>query len=228
MSELDAPTDRVPTHWQGWHSAYDDPVSSQSRRLEVVRGQLESALDDSPRGPIRLLSLCAGDGRDVLGVLPAHSRGADVVATLVELDPGLAELARRHAESAGAAGVDVIEADAGRPANYVGERSEFDIVLCCGVFGNIADADIRATIVGLATMVQPGGFVLWTRHRREPDLTTQIRAWFEDAGFEDVAFVPITGTLAAVGRARLRTRNHSARRPGRLFSFVGDGSGALC
>jgi hypothetical protein len=228
VGEVGAARDHGSTHWQGWHANYDDPGSSQSRRLEVVRTELGPALDDAAHGPIRLLSLCAGDGRDVVGVLAVHARGRDVAATLVELDPGLAERARRDAAGAGIAAIEVLEADAGCLTSYLDASSVFDVVLCCGVFGNITDADIRQTIFGLSTIVVQSGSVLWTRHRRAPDITPKIRSWFDDAGFEEQALVAISGTLATVGRERLRSRSRSSHRPEWLFHFVGDGHGALC
>jgi hypothetical protein len=72
------------SEWVEWHERYK-PGSPLARRLEVVQGLIRSALDASPPGPIRLVSMCAGDGRDILGVLPGHPRQADVHARLVEL-----------------------------------------------------------------------------------------------------------------------------------------------
>ena len=43
--------------WVAWHAAYDDPSSSLSTRLRVVRGHLSRALDDAPPGPVRLVTL---------------------------------------------------------------------------------------------------------------------------------------------------------------------------
>jgi hypothetical protein len=54
--------------WHAWHDEYDDPASSLSRRLVVVRRQVDAILRARP-GPTRLVSMCAGDGRDVLPVL---------------------------------------------------------------------------------------------------------------------------------------------------------------
>ena len=46
--------------------------------------------------------------------------------------------------------------------------------------------------------------MIWTRHRRPPDLTPRIRAWFPSAGFEELAFDALDSTtLAAVGVGRL-------------------------
>ena len=49
-----------------WHELYDDPGSSLPRRLALVREVLRAELDARP-GPVRVVSLCAGDGRDILG-----------------------------------------------------------------------------------------------------------------------------------------------------------------
>jgi len=85
-----------------WHELYDDPSSVLSGRLRLVQAQLEDALDHAPAGPIRLLSLCAGQGRDVTGVLPTHPRRDDVSAVLIEANAENAETARRNAAAAGA------------------------------------------------------------------------------------------------------------------------------
>jgi hypothetical protein len=65
--------------------------------------------------------------------------------------------------------------------------------------------------------------VIWTRHRRPPDLTPQIRAWFAAAGFDEIAFDALgTSALTSVGVNRLRRAPGiaAARLPSRpLFTF---------
>lgn len=189
--------------WVAWHTAYDDPASPLSTRLRVVRGHLSDALDAAPAGPVRLVSLCAGQGHDVLGVLPAHPRGPDVSAVLVEYNAQNAALARRGAEQAGLSQVQVREADAARVANYA-DALPADVLLLCGIFGNVSDADIERTAQAAPALCAPGATVIWTRNRRAPDLTPQIRAWFQANGFDEVAFdVPdeaIPGISVGVGR----------------------------
>jgi hypothetical protein len=72
--------------WVAWHGAYEDPSSSLSARLRRVRYHLSGALDRAPAGPVSVVSLCAGQGRDVIGVLPGHPRRDDVRAVLIEAD----------------------------------------------------------------------------------------------------------------------------------------------
>ena len=67
-----------PTDWQQWHAAYDDPDSRLSERLRVVQSHVRAALDEraAQPGPIRITSMCAGQGRDVIGALAEHPRRA--------------------------------------------------------------------------------------------------------------------------------------------------------
>jgi hypothetical protein len=189
--------------WVAWHEAYDDPSSPLSARLRRVRWHLSRALDQAPLGPVRLVSLCAGQGHDVLGVLPGHPRREDVRAVLVESDARNAGLARRRAAEAGLPGVEVRQADASRVASFA-DALPADVLLLCGIFGNVSEPDIRRTAEAAPALCAAGATVIWTRHRRPPDLTPQVRAWFAGAGFDEIAFDALeTSTQIGVGVGRL-------------------------
>ncbi|WP_341719553.1 class I SAM-dependent methyltransferase [Micromonospora sp. FIMYZ51] len=172
--------------WYTWHDHYADPASALSHRLAELRTRIAAELDQAPPGPLRAVSLCAGQGRDLIPVLATHPRGGDVTARLVELDPRNADLARAAAAAAGLSGVEVVLADAARTDAYAG-LAPADLVLVCGVFGNISDADVRAVVGHCASLCATGGVVFWTRHREEPDLVPTICDWFAEEGFEPVA-----------------------------------------
>src|SRR5262245_14676378 len=97
--------------WVAWHDDYDQPGSSLSRRLEAVRGWVEVALD---RGARQVVSLCAGQGRDLLPVLAGHPRRGSVRALLVELDERNAAAARAIAPE----GAEVVCGDAALTESY--------------------------------------------------------------------------------------------------------------
>jgi hypothetical protein len=206
--------------WVAWHAAYDDPQSPLSRRLRAVRGHLSDALGAAPPGPVRLVSLCAGQGHDVLGVLPGHPRAAQVSAVLVEYDPRNAALAREGAAQAGLPQVEVRQSDAAQVANYA-DALPADVLLLCGIFGNVSDADIERTATAAPALCAPGATVIWTRHRRAPDLTSRIRGWFQASGFAEVAFdVPDqTLTGVSVGVGRLAVPPPATLPDGPLFTF---------
>jgi hypothetical protein len=184
-----------------------------------VRQRIAERLDEAPPGRIRVVSLCAGEGRDLLGVLPAHPRRGDVVARLVELDPKNAAVARETAAAAGLSGIEVVEGDASLTDAYRGAVPA-DLVLACGVFGNIVDADIERTIAMLPQLCAAGASVIWTRHRLPPDLTPTVRRWFAESGFAERSFDAPSEFLFSVGVNQLE-REPSPLDPGqRMFAFV--------
>jgi hypothetical protein len=184
------------TTWSDWHQAYDDPNSALSARLRVVEQQLRAALDGCPPGPVRLLSVCAGQGHDVIGALRGHPRCDDVRATLIELDADNVRAACERVAAAGLSNVEVVEGDASRTDIYQ-RLVPADVVLVCGLFGNLADADIRRTIGHLPMLCAHGASVLWTRGGY---LAEQIRSWFVEAGFEEVSYTELPSHTVGVNR----------------------------
>jgi predicted RNA methylase len=202
--------------WAAWHDDYDDPGSALSRRLAEVQGVVRAALDRAPDGPLTALSMCAGQGRDLIGVLATHPRGHDVRARLVELDPRSTAVAEANARAAGLDGVEIVQADAGLMRHYR-DLAPADLVLACGVFGNVTDADVLRTVEACAQLCREGGTVVWTRHRRPPDLVPVIRDWFSARGFELVH-----GGDSGVGAHRLVHPPKPLTSADRIFSFVAE------
>jgi hypothetical protein len=247
------------THWVRWHEDYEAPDSALARRLVVVQQFLTRAFTTT--APQTVLSLCAGDGRDVLPVLAAHAatspphaalpvlaadaspshaaaasppHAADTVpalaadagvlpalaadtdarpapsvergprALLVELDPLLSQRARSAAEALDLPGIEVRTADAGDPAVFV-DATPVDVLLACGIFGNISPADMRRTVAALPSFLTPGGIVIWTRGRGEDasdDPSQEVRSRFVAEGFEELAFEAPADARFRVGMAR--------------------------
>jgi len=204
--------------WKSWHERYDDPNHGYSRRLETVRERIRAALDQAPAGPLRAVSLCAGQGRDLIPVLAEHPRGGDVHARLVELDPDLAEHAR--AAAAGLTGVEVVTGDAALTDHYA-DLAPADLVLVCGLYGNISAPDIEATVAACAALCAAGGTVVWTRGRApEPSMVPQICAWYEQQGFEEL-WLTAPDVQLCVGAHRHIADPVPLKHGVRLFEFVG-------
>lgn len=205
--------DGEPTDWVDWHEAYRQAGSGLSNRLVVVQRLISAALDRTA-GDVQVVSLCAGAGRDLLGVLAGRDDVLRVHALLVEADPRLVERAR----AAGTGHVRAVVGDAALTDAYA-DVVPADIVLVCGVFGNIPDEDVERTIGALPQLCREGGTVIWTRHRGHPDLTPAVRRWFAAAGFEELAFESAGPGGYAVGMHAL-TRPPEPLQPGvRLFTF---------
>jgi hypothetical protein len=199
--------------WLTWHDAYEDDTPLR-HRLRVVQARIRDYLAEIEEGPVRVISMCAGDARDLLEVLAELPPTRPISGRLVELDPVLAERARSRAT----ARIEVVRADAGITTAYVGAVPA-DLLLVCGVFGNVPDVDIERTVRVLPSLAAPGAVAIWTRHRRPPDRTVEIRRWFEEAGFSQVAFDAPTEFQWSVGVHRLARRPDPFVEGIRLFSF---------
>lgn len=201
--------------WSAWHAAYDDPSSGLSKRLAAVQRRLADAVAAAPGGEVRVLSMCAGEARD-LAVLQSHPRRVDVRGLAVDLDPRSCAVARERL--AGLA-IEVVEGDAALVDHYAA-LAPAQVVLACGIFGNVSDDDVRRTVQALPALCAPGATVVWTRHRRTPDLTPSIRAWCGAVGFEEVAFDTFDGHGQSVGTYRFAGAPAALLLGERLFTFV--------
>jgi hypothetical protein len=201
-----------------WHDDYDRPGSAMHLRLLVVEDLIAHALDQAPPGPIRVISMCAGQGRDLVTVARRHRRGADLVGRHVVIDSQNVATARAAITAGDLSALDVSQADAGWSDAYVGSAPA-DVVLACGIFGNVTDDDVKHTIEFLPAICAPGGWVIWTRGPRGDDILTRIEGWFHDAGFEPTALVVGQGGLFGVGAARFIGRARELRAGVRLFEF---------
>jgi hypothetical protein len=201
-----------------WHDAYDEAGSPLQRRLVAVQQLILDALADMHPGPIRVVSMCAGQGRDVIGALADHPRRADVTGRLVEIDERNAAIARDLTASAGL-DLEVTSDDAGVSDAYKGAVPA-DLVLVCGVFGNVVDDDIAFTIEQLPQLCAEHATVLWTRGREPNDLTPKIRQWFAAAGFGEVALIAPGDATFVVGANRLLGTPGRFRRRVRFFEFL--------
>ncbi|MEV6481559.1 class I SAM-dependent methyltransferase [Streptomyces sp. NPDC051576] len=205
--------------WHEWHNAYDSPDSYLSERLALVQERVRYALDAAPPGPLTAISLCAGQGRDLIGVLADHPRGAEVRARLVELDERNVADARRAARDAGLPRVEVVAGDASLTDAYT-DLAPADLVLLCGVLGNIIDADVERLLDHCTALCRTGGTVVWTRNRKAPDLVPRICAWLEERGFERL-WVSEPSRAASVGAHRFTGENRQLPPGTSMFDFIG-------
>ena len=205
--------------YQAWHDGYDDPESGLPWRLQKVQSYITEQLDNRP-GHLRVLSACAGDGRDILGVLAARADADRVDVTLVELHPSLAAAARATAAAAGLGNVQVRTADAGNTSAYIGAVPA-DLVLMVGIFGNISDVDLERTVRAMPQLCAPGATLVWSRAPRGDDRNDAVRAWFAESDFVEIDYaVADVPDPPALGVARFDGPPAMLVPDRHLFTFV--------
>jgi hypothetical protein len=157
--------------------------------------------------------------RLAISVLTRWRDKKEIAGRLIELEPRLARDAQTAARRNGLHGVEAVCGDAGRLANYVG-ATPADLIVVCGVFGNVSDDDVARLIHALPAMCSKRANVIWTRHRRVPDLTPHIRSWFAISGFAERAFVSPGPERFSVGRHEMVVPPQTTAIDERLFTFV--------
>lgn len=212
----------MPKDWFEWHDRYQvEPRLKQ--RLQIVQSYITTALNAQPEGKIQVVSACAGDGRDLLGSLIHHPRKPDVTARLVELNPQLVERGKASISDANlTTQIEFVNGDATLSSNYAGAVPA-DLVLVCGIFGNLADtAALERLISNLKFLAKTGAYVAWTRgHRDGIAYSDVVRDRFQAANFEEVDFrLTETGDMG-VGLHRYLGQSEPLPSHEHLFVFSG-------
>lgn len=55
--------------WRAWHEDYEDPNSALGQRLVLVQMQVLAALGRAAPGPVKVISVCAGQRHDLVDLL---------------------------------------------------------------------------------------------------------------------------------------------------------------
>lgn len=189
--------------WFAWHDNYRTRPRMR-QRLQIVREYISTYLNQSPPGKIRVISVCAGDSRDLIGTLFDHPRASDVSGRLIEIDSRLVEAGRSAAESAGLLNqLEFVCGDATLASVYQGVVPA-DLVLLCGVFGNVPETEVPRLSGSLSYLCKTNGLVIWTRDLAQDGerRLAMIRECLQESALEEVSFrMTPTGNMG-VGRHR--------------------------
>jgi amino acid adenylation domain-containing protein len=209
--------------WADWHKLYDAGLGL-SERLRIVREQIRAALDEAKAGPIRIVSICSGDGRDVVEAASAHPRRGDVIASLLDNHAPSLERGRLAAGEAGLGDqLDFILADATQTESYEG-IGPADLIIISGVLGHVSEDWVPRFLGSLPMLCKTGGSVIWNRHlvvNRGAEHVRLIQRSLEAAGFNEVDFEMTSPTGFAVARARFGGASLRLEPGLRLFEFAG-------
>jgi SAM-dependent methyltransferase len=151
-----------PRSWAAWHHVYDNPQSRFSVRLRLVQAELRRLLDASPPGtPLTVVSICSGQGYDILGVLENHPRAGAVTTVLVDSSAANARAALARAERDGIPNVRTVVGDAGLADTYR-DVPRADVVIVVGCWHYLDDDDLPAIGPMLTQICAPGAAVVWS------------------------------------------------------------------
>ena len=204
--------------WNRWHDSYDDTNSELADRLRLVRQHVVAAVDTRSGRPVSVVSICAGQGRELIGALENHPRRTEVTGLLVEADQANASFARQWAERVGMAKFRVVHGDASLRSSY-DSLDRADLVVLSGVFGHLDDHDVQRTIAFLRELCLPGSSVIWTSYEVHPERTQFIRETFMANSFENVTYARTAGGTFGVTEERYTGKPLPRRSGQKIFTF---------
>ena len=171
--------------WSDWHDAYRDTSSELVRRMMAVRRHVAAIVAEAPTGPVTVLSICAGQGRELIGALEDHPRKGDVRGRLVELDADNTAFATRWAAEVGLTDLEIVTGDASLGASYEG-LAPVDLVVISGVFGHLSTSDRLSLIDFTRQLCHTGTGMVWTSHRSNDGPAEWLRRAFLERRFEEL------------------------------------------
>jgi len=178
--------------WASWHDEYENEGSELHLRKRGVQEHIAAIVDESPAGPVTIVSVCGGQCREVIGALENHPRRADIQGRLVELDPDNAAFASEWAKRVGLVNLEIFNGDASAAASYQG-LPPVDIVVISGVFGHINNDD-RVRLISFARqLLRKGGYVVWTSHSLGGGKVEEIREHFRNLEFNEQSHATLSG-----------------------------------
>jgi hypothetical protein len=176
-------------------------------------------VEQCPPGPVTVVSICGGQGRELIGALEEHPRRADVRGRIVELDAENAAFARAWVQKAQLGNLEVVTGDASIADSYAGLPAA-DLVVISGVFGHLNDADRMRTIDFLRQICRKGGCVVWTFFRMGGDQSDKVRGFFREQMFEEESFETLSGAYAfTIARNRYAGAPAQFEPHAKIFTF---------
>jgi hypothetical protein len=205
--------------WSSWHDEYEKEGSELHLRKSGVQKHIAEIVDQSPPGPVTIVSICGGQCREVIGALENHPRRAEIRGRLVELDPENAAFASAWAKQVGLENLEIYNGDASLTNSYKG-LPQVDIVVISGVFGHIDTADRKRLIGFVRQLVRKDGLVVWTSHSLGGGKAEEVRQHFRNFAFSEDDHAVLPGKFGfTVTRSRYTGEPIAFEPDATLFSF---------
>lgn len=210
--------------WNQWLDRYETNQPLRER-LTFVVSHIAKAILDCHEDPVPVLSVCAGDGRDLVVALSSMESKRMVRADLIESNPDVVSKGRNLvAEHGLSQSVKFRCADATKRRTYQ-YLTPAKVVIVSGVFGNLRDIDAARLIRLLHSLCQPDSLVIWTRNLVEFDdggsATDKIREILRASDYEETRFERTQSGVFAIATHRYRGQTKPLPTDEILFDFSG-------
>jgi hypothetical protein len=204
--------------WWEWHKEYSVADSYPSLRREAVSYHTARALCIAPAGPIRVMSVCAGQGLDIISGFVGDAHTANVDCVFLEYDPRNALEAASNLSVVGLRSYEVRVCDAGLCDSYAGS-GRANIMYLVGLISHLSDAEISSLIAAIPNLCSQGAQVIWTVPKSNPEVVHMATSKLMEAKFDQVLRTDI-GSVGMVVTSQFMGVPQSRLEAGsRIFTF---------
>ena len=172
---------------ENWHLNHNDMNSTPYKRNKDEQNLIKTCLN-SIKNNVNIISICSGQARDILPILAGKKDNNKINTYLIDTDLECLEYADNYAKENKIPNVHLINKNAGLRETY-NDIPQADIIIICGVFGHLSLLDIKSTISFIKHLLNENGFVIWSRHKFDNDISEDIKNIFKELNFNELAFV---------------------------------------
>ncbi len=188
--------------WAEWHKRYES-VPSLQERLAVVCEEISLAISATRTKPVRILSICSGDGRDVILSTAASKLRKSISGVLIELNPDLVARGRSTIKEFSLQEEISFQCSDATKSETYRSIAPAHIVVLSGVFGNLKYEDVGLLIDSLRSLCEPKARVIWTRNLNEfgdgETVVGGIKKLFANVNFTEASYTKTPSGVFAVG-----------------------------
>lgn len=173
--------------WTEWHeNAYNNTNSLAYQRTEIVKNLINKYLYEINKNVV-IVSIGAGQGRDILSVLKERKDNNRIFTYLIDTDMECLDYAKNYAEKNNIINVNVVNIDGSLTENYK-DIPKADLIIFCGMMNQKNTEEVKSLANNMKFLCNEDAQIIWSRHGYDEDYSTSFRNVFNENFYKELDF----------------------------------------
>jgi len=173
--------------WTEWHEeAYNDINSLPYQRTEIVKDLINKYLSEIDKN-IVVISIGAGQSRDILPVLIGRKDNDRITTYLIDTDIECLNYAKNYAKDNNIINVHIVDMDGSLVKNYK-DIPKADLIIFCGMMTQKNTDEVKNLANNIKLICNEDAQIIWSRHGYDGDYSTPFRNVFNENSYKELDF----------------------------------------
>ena len=173
--------------WTEWHEeAYNDINSLPYQRTEIVKDLINKYLSEIDKD-IVVISIGAGQSRDILPVLIGRKDNDRITTYLIDTDIECLNYAKNYAKDNNIINVHIVDMDGSLVKNYK-DIPKADLIIFCGMMTQKNTDEVKKLANNIKLICNKDAQIIWSRHGYDKDYSTPFRNVFNENFYKELDF----------------------------------------